>query len=139
MAQWIGGQSEVRTQLLIRTFLSVFPDATLWATSAGARPEGHNFVLIGGTGPLRLERRRHEQRLRDEAARRVLAASGGEPFPALLSLYRAGPDELRGYAGAGPLLTDDRPSVEYFLSLPRDERPADLEALRGDVSRHIGN
>ena len=34
--------------------------------------------------------------------------------------------------GSGPILTDDRPLVEYFLSLPRD-RDVDLSPLKGDV------
>jgi hypothetical protein len=51
-------------------------------------------------------------------------------------MYRAGPDELRAFVGPGPLLTDDRPLVEYFLSLPRD-REVDLSTLRGDVRRLV--
>jgi hypothetical protein len=34
-------------------------------------------------------------------------------------------------------LTDDRPLVEFFLSLPRDEREISLDGLRGDVNRHL--
>jgi hypothetical protein len=55
--------------------------------------------------------------------------------PALLGRYWAGPDELRRYAGAGPVLTDDRPMVEYFLSLPLQDPPSDLGGVRGDVRR----
>jgi hypothetical protein len=40
------------------------------------------------------------------------------------------------YAGPGEVLTDDRPLVEYFLSLPRDH-DVDLSALKGDVSRFV--
>ena len=63
---------------------------------------------------------------------------GVETFDRLLALFRAGPDELRAFIGPGPLLSDDRPLVEYFLSLPRD-RDVDLSALKGDVSRHVVN
>ena len=60
-----------------------------------------------------------------------------QSFEQLLDLYRAGPDELRAFVGPGPILTDDRPLVEYFLSLPRD-RDVDLSPLtRGDVRRHV--
>jgi hypothetical protein len=34
------------------------------------------------------------------------------------------------------VLTDDRPSVEYFLSLPRD-RDVDTTALKGRVRRFV--
>jgi hypothetical protein len=54
----------------------------------------------------------------------------------LLAMYRAGPDELRAFVGPGPVLTDDRPLVEYFLSLSRD-REIDLSPLKGDVRRHV--
>ena len=37
--------------------------------------------------------------------------------------------------GPGPILTDNQPLVEYFLSLPRD-REVDLSPLKGDVRPH---
>jgi hypothetical protein len=49
-------------------------------------------------------------------------------FEELLRLYVAGPD--------GPILTDDKPLVEYFLSLPRD-RDVNLSGVRGDVTRYV--
>ena len=57
---------------------------------------------------------------------------GVRTFDDLLKTYRAGPDDLRTFVGPGPILTDDLPLVEYFLSLPRD-RNVDLTALKGDV------
>jgi hypothetical protein len=45
----------------------------------------------------------------------------------------AGPDELRAFVGAGPLLTDDRPMVEYHRSLPAGDPPVNLSGVRGDV------
>ena len=54
----------------------------------------------------------------------------------MLATYRAGPDELRAFVGPGPILTDDQPLVEYFLSLPRD-REVDLRPLKGDVRRIV--
>jgi hypothetical protein len=55
----------------------------------------------------------------------------------LTLLYNAGPGELRAYIGDGPILTDDRPLVEYFLSLDHDSRPVDTTGLTGDVRRHV--
>ena len=52
--------------------------------------------------------------------------------------YSSQPEELRAFVGAGPLLTDDKPVVEYFLSLPRD-RDVDTSSLKGDVRRHLVN
>lgn len=54
----------------------------------------------------------------------------------LFLLFVAGPDELRQFVGDGPILTDDRPMVEYFLSLPRD-RDVNLPGVRGDVTPYV--
>ena len=54
----------------------------------------------------------------------------------LLKLFVAGPDALRQFVGDGPSLTDDRPMLEYFLSLPRD-RDVNLSGVRGDVTRYV--
>ena len=40
------------------------------------------------------------------------------------------------FVGDGPILTDDKPLVEYFLSLPRD-RDVNLSGVRGDVTRYV--
>jgi hypothetical protein len=59
-----------------------------------------------------------------------------ESFDALLAAFTAGPEELAAFVGPGDLLTDDRPQVEYFLSLPRDH-DVDLSSLKGDVKRFV--
>jgi hypothetical protein len=53
------------------------------------------------------------------------------PFDRLVGQYIAGPKELRKLAGEGSILTDDRPRVEYFLSLPPDDKAMDLSGLKG--------
>jgi len=74
-------------------------------------------------------------KLRTPGCAQGLRDLGTESFDRLLALFRAGPDDLRAFVGPGPLLTDDRPLVEYFLSLPRD-RDVDLSSLKGDVGRY---
>jgi hypothetical protein len=52
-------------------------------------------------------------------------------------MYRAGPNQLRAFVGPGPILTDNQPIVEYFLSLPRDRDP-DLGLIgTDDVHRRV--
>jgi spermidine synthase len=128
MVQWVDPQSETQYKLIARTFMSVFPETTVW---------GEGRLLVGTKGPLRLDPAAFERKLGDPAAREALSAIGLGSFEALLAFYLAGPDELRRFVGPGPILTDDRPLVEYFLSLPRADRAADLGTLRGDVRRHI--
>ena len=124
--QWVTG-TEAEYKLIVRTFLSVFPETTLWADGS---------LMIGSVEPLRLHPRDLEWKLRVPARRRMLAELGITSFDKLTALYRAGPEELRRYVKEGPVLTDDRPMVEYFLSLPRD-REVDLSGVVGDVSRHV--
>ena len=124
--QWVAG-TDAEYKLIMRTFLSVFPETTLWADGS---------LMIGGLEPLRLRRKDLEWKLQVPARRQMLAELGVTNFEKLRALYRAGPDELRRYVGSGPVLTDDRPLVEYFLSLPRD-RQVDLSSLTGDVDRYV--
>jgi hypothetical protein len=108
----------------------VHGEATLWTV-----PPRDGVLLVGATRSLRLERAAFERKLADPTTRTALAAVGLADFDALLARYWAGPAELRAYVGPGEVLTDDRPLVEYFLSLPRGERPRDVAAVRGDVRR----
>jgi spermidine synthase len=125
--QWVAG-TEAEYKLIVRTFLSVFPETTLWADGS---------LLVGALEPLRLRPRDLAWKLQAPGRREMLAEIGITSFEKLTSLYRAGPGELRQYVGQGPVLTDDRPIVEYFLSLPRD-REVDLSGVVGDVSRYVG-
>jgi spermidine synthase len=126
VAQWVSG-TEAEYKIIMRTFLSVFPDATLWA-------DGN--VLIGSTKPLRMSRGDFEWKMG------VPERAGGfrdvniTKFEELVNLYTAGPQQLARYVGDGPILTDDRPLAEYFLSLPRDRQP-DRSGLTRDLSEIV--
>ena len=77
----------------MRTFLSVFPETTLWADGS---------LMIGGLEPLRLRRKDLEWKLQVPARRQMLAELGVTNFEKLRALYRAGPDELRRYSRQRP-------------------------------------
>ena len=124
VVQWVAG-TEAEYKTIARTFLSVFPETTLW---------GDGTLMLGSVEPLRLRQQDFDWKLQVPARRNMIAMLGVHSFEDLLKLYRAGPQELRQFVGDGPILTDDRPLVEYFLSLPRD-RDADLRGLQGDVTR----
>ncbi len=124
--QWVfGTDAEHRT--IIRTFLSVFPNATLWADGT---------VLIGSIQPLRLRRGDFDWKRQLPGRRQALDDLGAGTWEKLLALYVAGPAELSRYVGEGPILTDDRPLVEYFLSLPRD-KTMDLRGVHGDANELV--
>ena len=126
VVQWVAG-TEAEYKTIARTFVSVFPETTVWVDGS---------LLVGSLQPLRLRRAEFEAKLAIPGRAQGLHDLGIESFDKLLSTFVAGPDELRAYVGAGPLLTDDRPLAEYFLSLPRDRDP-DLSSLKGDVKRYV--
>jgi spermidine synthase len=122
--QWIGHRPAEQYTLIMRTFLEVFPYATLWF-------DGN--LMVGSMQPLRLD----AGTLAAKRAHPITAAAfddiGLSSFDSLAAWYTAGPDELRTFVGSGPVLTDDRPLLEYNRSLPRQDRPLDLSSVRGDV------
>ena len=118
--QWVAG-TEAEYKTIARTFVSVFPETTVWVDGS---------LLVGSLQPLQLRRAEFEAKLRSPGTRQGLHDLGIESFDKLLSTFVAGPDELRAYVGAGPILTDDRPLAEYFLSLPRDRESRSLVAQR---------
>lgn len=126
--QWVAG-TEQEFRLIVRTFMSVFPETTLWADGS---------LMVGTKRPLRLRRGDFEWRLRLPPLDRELPKFGLGSFGDLLKQFRGGPEELRALVGPGPLLTDDRPIVEYFLALPRGG-PIDLSPLRGDVRPYVAD
>jgi spermidine synthase len=123
--QWIGHRPDSQYKLIMRTFLDVFPHTTLWADG---------LLRVGGKRPLRLARAPFEAKRANDVTRAALDEIGLDSFETLTSWFVAGPDELRRFVGDGPLLTDDRPLVEYHRSLPSDERIVDLSTVRGDVA-----
>jgi spermidine synthase len=124
--QWVAG-TEAEYKAIARTFVSVFPETTVWVDGS---------LMVGSLQPLRLRRAEFDAKLDLPGRAQGLHDLGIESFDKLLTTFVAGPDELRAYLGPGPILTDDRPLTEYFLSLPRDKNP-DLSSLKGDVRRYI--
>lgn len=123
MVQWIGSRDAEPQRLIVRSFLSVFPHATLW----------DGAVLIGSKRPFRLDPAAVERRLGQPQVRAALGDLGVTSLGDLLTRYEGGPDELRRFAGRGALLTDDRPRLEYFLTLPQRGEPFDRATDGGDV------
>jgi spermidine synthase len=107
--QWVGAaRNEVEYGLIVRSFLQVFPEATLWVGGQ---------VLVGTVEPLRLDRGAIERKLADPADRALFCTVGVCSFDDLLAQYAAGPDDLRNFVGPGPVLDDDFPRIEYWRSL----------------------
>ncbi len=113
--QWNGGDSETEYKLLMRTFTSVFPYTTLWAEGS---------LMLGSKVPFTISQSAYE-------ARRVGFDQFKWDLPTLKRIYSAGPDEIREFLGDGPILSDDKPVIEYFLSLPKNDPPGGYKGRLG--------
>lgn len=126
--QWIGRRPDAEYKLIMRTFLRVFPQATLWMDGE---------LMVGSLEPLTLSPSLVDRKRDNPVTRRAFDDVGLDGFETLLSWYTAGPDEMRAFVGDGDVLTDDRPRIEYFRSLPEADPPVNLSRVRGDVRRHL--
>jgi spermidine synthase len=128
--QWIGHRPRMEYTLIMRTFLDVFPDATLWYDA--------NF-MIGTRRQLRIDAGTLDRLRADPMTREALDAAGLTGFDVLRSWFTAGPTEMHAFVGDGPILTDDRPLVEYHHWLPRpeDQPPLDFSSLKGDITPYV--
>jgi spermidine synthase len=113
--QWNGGEGPIY-RMILRTFMSVFPNTTLWADGT---------LMLGSVEPFTVSRAAYERRREDARFRALFDWE----YDTLMQHYVAGPPDLASWVGDGPLITDDRPLIEYFLSLPTDEPPIDLRTL----------
>jgi spermidine synthase len=98
--QWLGSNPWT-----LRTFASVFPYVTYWAGAAVGSNEPQ--------APPDLER--FERLQSDPALRSALADVGLVDKSALLALGSVDPPI---HPRTGPVISDDRPAIEYFLTLP---------------------
>jgi spermidine synthase len=116
--QWNGAPSKTPYQLIMRTFLSVFPYTTLW---------GDGSLMLGSLEPFEFSQSAYEKRREDPRFRALFDWN----MDIMRQNYLAGPEELKPWVGDGPILTDDKPLIEYFLAIPQDDPPADLRGLTG--------
>ena len=98
-------------QMVVRTFMSVFPHVSIWAASP------NDFLLVATPEPLRVDM---------EHVRRRLAASPGarEDFERfhwdgenLVFRFFLGEEDARRYAEGAPMNTDDLPILEFSAPL----------------------
>lgn len=108
MVQWLGSPSEPREySWTLRTFTSVFPYVTFWM---------NGDVAIGSNEPQAgLDMARFQRLLQDPTLGPALRDARLGSAEAVAAL-QVDPRQIRRQAG--PLITDDRPALEYFLTLP---------------------
>ena len=108
-AQWLplATQNDEDTRSLVRSFLDVFPYATLWTT------EMHEMMLIGSQSPIELDAQQITRRFLQSGVSTSLQAVGVSSPAALLATWVTGRDGLEHYAAHVRAVTDDYPRIEY--------------------------
>jgi len=109
LAQWLPlpTQTSDDTRSLVRSFLDVFPYATLWTT------ELHEMLLVGSLAPMELDAARIATRFQQPDVSTSLREVGIDSPAALLATFLCDRSGLERYAGNIPSVTDDRPRIEY--------------------------
>ena len=108
MAQWIPfyGQGLNETRAMVRAAMDAFPEASLWL-------DDHDGVLILHTQPFSVDPGQLAERIRARGLSQELATRQNADVQDLLSLFVMGPRALRAWTAGAPLLTDDRPFLEF--------------------------
>ena len=125
MGQWVQAYRILPDDFrsVVRSFLEVFPDATLWEESAG----GGDLFLLGGTGEPGIDLDALARAPRE--AWSDLGDAPGRGAIGLLSRFVAGPGALRAFASGARLHGDDTLTLEWRapLTMFRDARDRGLQ------------
>ncbi|MDW6022882.1 spermidine synthase [Mesorhizobium sp. BAC0120] len=125
VAQWLPlpTQNADDTRSLVKSFIEVFPYASLWTT------ELHEMLMIGSFEPMTLDLTTIQRRFAEPAVSAALSEVGIASPAALLATWIADETGLAAFAGDAPAVTDDRPSIEYAPWVRRDAFAPVLVAL----------
>ncbi|WP_296285177.1 fused MFS/spermidine synthase [Pseudomonas sp.] len=109
VAQWLPlpTQNDEESRSLVRSFIDVFPYATLWTT------EFHEMLLVGSPEPLHLDMSTIRQRFEQPDVAAALSEVGIDSVEALLATWVTDRAGLERYAGDALPVTDDHPRIEY--------------------------
>ncbi|UCF94440.1 MAG: fused MFS/spermidine synthase [Desulfobacterales bacterium] len=113
MSVWIPlwALPEKEFRMIIRTFLEVFPHATLWYVSNSFNRQAY---LIGTKAPFEIDFRSFERRTFDRDVRKDLSEVGLDDPYLLLSSFMLDEKGLADYAKDAPINSDNYPRLEYF-------------------------
>lgn len=92
---------------IVVTFLSVFPDGTLWLVGDG------DVLLVGSASPMGARLAEMAENWKRPGVAEDLASVGAMRPHALLSLFVAEGSSLAAWAGNAPVQTDDRAALEF--------------------------
>ena len=115
--EWVptSGLSTAEFKIIVRTFQSVFPHASLWVVYGIDEQDrfGSYSLLAATPGPLKIDVARLRERLNAEPVRQDLEPFGLHTPAGFLDTFLSAEDALRRWAGEGPVNTDDLPFTQY--------------------------
>jgi spermidine synthase len=125
VAQWLPlhAQSLASARATARTFLEAFPHAQLWL------PSIRDAVLLGSDRELAWDEGRVREAFGSARTRASLEAAYLETPEALAATYLLDRDGIARWAAGADLVTDDRPTIEFFRSYGRNMTDADIATL----------
>ena len=94
---------------VIRSFLTVFPHATLWTSAI----DNADVFLVGSLRPIAVDFESLQQTLASARVWNHTGPGGQLDAIGLLRHFVAGPDVLLGFAGPGDVSEDAKPTLEY--------------------------
>jgi len=124
--------SPLRLRSAVKSFVEVFPHATLWYV------EGHLLFVAKLDSPM-IDYELLVRKFQDPTVRADLASIDIHSPEELLSHLMMGPEQIRAYIGDPgkvPTNTDDYPYLEYFV--PGDLFHSSLDNVR-ELSQHLAN
>lgn len=112
-AQWLPLHQLATDDLksIIATFLDVFPHVQLWV--AYHRSDTPLALLVGSDTPVRLDAATRRARLGNADLAAVLRSAGFLDPADVAPLYVASERQLRPAVAVAPIITDDRPGLEF--------------------------
>ncbi|WP_282010323.1 fused MFS/spermidine synthase [Nitrospina watsonii] len=125
IAQWVPlhSQSAKEVDMHFKTFLSVFPHAEAWMSVA------NEIILIGSDQPIDLDLAKLKQRFQSPYVKQAMDAIHIPDVSAFLANIWFQEEELQALAKNRPLITDNRPRIEFYLDSGRVVGTADLERI----------
>ncbi|OXC77821.1 fused MFS/spermidine synthase [Caballeronia sordidicola] len=125
VAQWLPlpTQNEEDTRALIKSFVQVFPYATMWTT------ELHEMMLVGSMEPIELDVPRIRERFEQPGVAAALREVGIASPAALLATWITDRAGLEYYAADAQPVTDNRPGIEYAAWVRSADFPKVLNQL----------
>jgi len=112
MCLWVPPHTVTEVRMIMRTFQSIFPNATVWR---GVKYPG--FYLIGSIEPLKVNPERFRQAYQDEEVIADLTEWDNlvPTSEDMLGLYLLSPAELADFVRGEPIITDNHPYTEFPL------------------------